>query len=159
MTDRLTEIAVQLDALDAADFDDLNAGADGMRRLYAITDELAGRTDPEAWAPPLFHLLERLDTADLGSPGPVVHLLERSAGPGYHGLLADSVRRKPTPLTVWMVNRVLNAGPADPGTWLELLAGVERVPGASPETAAEARQFLAYQRSLRAGGPYPDAAD
>jgi hypothetical protein len=147
LTDRLTEIAAQLDALDAADFDDMNAEADGPERLYAITDELAGRPDPQAWAPLLFRLLERLDTADLGSPGPVVHLLERSAGPALHPLLAESVRRKPTPLTVWMVNRVLNAGPADAGAWLELLAGVEQAPGASPEAAAEARQFLAYQRS------------
>jgi hypothetical protein len=147
VTDRLTEIAVQLDALDAADFDDLNAGADGMQRLYAITGELAGRPDPQAWAPPLFRLLERLDTADLGSPGPVVHLLERSAGPVYHRLLVESVGRKPTPLTVWMVNRVLNASPADPGAWLDLLAGVERTPGVSPEAAAQAHQFLAYQRS------------
>jgi hypothetical protein len=147
VTDRLTEIAAQLDALDAADFDDMNADADGVERLYPITDELAERTDPQAWAPLLFRLLERLDTADLGSPGPVVHLLERSAGPVYHPLLAESVRRKPTPLTVWMVNRVLNARPADAGSWLDLLAGVERTPGVSPEAAAEARQFLAYQRS------------
>lgn len=147
MTDRLTEIAAQLDALTAADFDDMNADADGLERLYAITDELAGHPDPPAWAPLLLRLLERLDTADLGSPGPVVHLLEGSAGPAYHPLLAESVRRKPTPLTVWMVNRVLNAGPADAGTWLELLAGVERTPEVSQEAAAEARQFLAYQRS------------
>ena len=66
VTDRLTEIAVQLAALDAADFDDLNADAAGMERLYAITGEPA---------------------------------------------------------------------------------------------AAEARQFLAYQRSLGAGAPYPEAAD
>jgi hypothetical protein len=147
VTERLTEIAVQLEALDAVDFDDMNAGADGMERLYAITDELAARTNPPAWVPLLFQLLERLDTADLGSPGPVVHLLERSAGPVYHRLLGESVRRKPVPLTVWMVNRVLNAGPADAAAWLDLLAGVERTPGVSPEAAAEARQFLAYQRS------------
>jgi hypothetical protein len=149
VTDRLTEIAAQLDALTAADFDDMNVDADGMDRLYAITDELSGRTDPQAWAPLLFRLLERLDTVDLGSPGPVVHTLERVPAPVLHPLLAESVRRKPAPLTVWMVNRVLNTGPPDASDWLALLAGVERAPAASPEALADARQFLAYQQRSR----------
>jgi hypothetical protein len=62
-------------------------------------------------------------------------------------MLAESVRRKPTPLTVWMVNRVLNANPQDADFWIDLLAGIERAPGVSAEAAAEARQFLTYQRS------------
>jgi hypothetical protein len=145
--DRLTEIAAQLDDLGPADFDDMNPSADGPERLQAVSDELAQRDDPQNWAPLLFALLERLDTVDLGSPGPVVHTLERWAGPEYRAMLAESVRRKPTPLTVWMVNRVLNANPQDADFWIDLLAGIERAPGVSAEAAAEARQFLTYQRS------------
>ncbi|MEN3308589.1 MAG: hypothetical protein V7603_4791 [Micromonosporaceae bacterium] len=144
--DRLTELAAQLDSLHAADFDDMNPTADGPERLQAVCDELAERDDPERWAPLLFSLLERLDSVDLGSPGPAVHTLEGRAWPGYRNLLAESVRRKPTPLTLWMVNRVLNASPPDAADWLALLAHAAEAPGVSAEAAAEARQFLGYQR-------------
>jgi hypothetical protein len=39
----------------------------------------------------------------------------------YEALLAESVRRKPSPLTVWMVNRILNARSPDADAWLTLL--------------------------------------
>ena len=44
--------------------------------------------------------------ADLGSPGPLVHTLE--ALKGYEAELIRSVRRSPSRLSVWMVNRILN---------------------------------------------------
>jgi hypothetical protein len=134
------------DALGPADFDDMNEDADGMDRLYALCDELADRDDPENWMPLLFALMERLDEVDLGSPGPIVHTLERT-GTAYRRLLAESVRRKPAPLTIWMVNRVLNANPPDSHYWIQILETVDRTSGASREAVSEARKFLAYQRS------------
>jgi hypothetical protein len=146
----LTEIREELDALGPDDFDDMNEAATGPDRLHQITDELVARDDPESWMPLLFALMERLDGVDLGSPGPIVHALERT-GVGYHPLLAESVRRKPTPLTIWMVNRVLNGKPSNRDYWIQILEGVQRNPVASSEAREESREFLAYQRSGDAG--------
>jgi hypothetical protein len=144
--DRVAEIGRALEELGPRDFDDANENADGVDRLYLMCDELSHRDDPERWMPLLFAFMERLGDVDLGSPGPIVHTLEQT-GVVYRPLLAESVRRAPTPLTVWMVNRVLNDNPSDSGAWLNLLDGIERTPGASLESVEEARKFLAFQRS------------
>jgi len=144
--DRLAEISQALDELGPRDFDDANENADGMDRVYLVCDELAQRDDPERWMPLLFSFMERLGDVDLGSPGPIVHVLEH-AGVAYRPFLAESVRRAPTPLTTWMVNRVLNGNPDDFDFWMQLLDAIERNPGASQETVDDARKFLAYQRS------------
>jgi hypothetical protein len=147
MSRSLTEIAADLRALTLPDFDPMNVDAAGGDRLWAICAEVGERDDPERWAPLLYSLMERLDEADLGSPGPVVHTLE--AWRGYRPLLAESLRRKPAPLTVWMANRVLNADPPDAARWLDLLAGAANHPAASVQARTDARGFLAYQAGRR----------
>jgi hypothetical protein len=147
MSRSLTEIAADLEALTLLDFDSMNVNADGDDRLQEICAELVERDDPERWAPLLYSLMERLDKADLGSPGPIVHTLE--AWSGYSPLLAESLRRRPTPLTVWMANRLLNSDPPDAPEWLELLRMVADHPAASAEARADARDFLEHQATRR----------
>ena len=92
----------------------------------------------------MFRTMERLDGVDLGTPGSLVHTLETWPG-GYEQLLAQSVRRKPTPLSVWMVNRILNVSPPDAESWMALLGSVLDNPAASDETKADAKGFIEYQ--------------
>lgn len=143
MSRSLPEIAADLEALTPPDFDPMNVTADGPDRLQAICAELFERDDPECWAPLLYSLMERLDDADLGSPGPIVHTLEAWAG--YPSGLAESLRRKPTPLTVWMTNRLLNTEPSDTPDWLALLRLATHHSAASTEARADAQSFLAHQ--------------
>lgn len=56
----------------------------------------------------LFTILENNPDVDYGMPGPVVHFMEMFYKKGYEELLLESVRRKPTNHTVWMVNRIMN---------------------------------------------------
>ena len=143
MSRSLAEIAAELDSLTLSDFDPMNVDANGDDRLHALCTELAGRDDPQRWAPLLYSLMERLDEADLGSPGPLVHSLE--AWSGYRPLLAESLRRKPSRLTVWMANRALNGDPPDTAQWLEVLRRATEHPAASAQARADARRFLEYQ--------------
>jgi hypothetical protein len=92
----------------------------------------------------MFDLIERLDDVDLGSPGPLVHALE-STGTAYERSLEASLRRKPAPLSVWMVNRILNTDRADRRSWLDLLAMAAAHPLASKATRADVQDFLAFQ--------------
>jgi hypothetical protein len=64
--------------------------------------------------------MERLSDSDLESPGSLVHTMENYVG-AYEDLLADSVSRKPTTLTVWMVNRILNGATKERDKWMEIL--------------------------------------
>ena len=92
----------------------------------------------------MFELMERLDGVDLGSPGPLVHALE-STGAAYEPGLEASVRRKPSPLSVWMVNRILNTDRPDRRHWFDLLTLALAHPLASEATQTDARNFLAQQ--------------
>ena len=147
MSRSLNEIAAELRALTPADFDLHNVEANGDERLAALCAELAEQDDPQQWAPLLYSLMERLDEADLGSPGPIVHTLE--ARSGYHSALAESLRRKPAPLTVWMANRVLNLDPPDAAAWLGLLHQAAKHPAASAQAQSDAHHFLEYQATRR----------
>jgi hypothetical protein len=156
MTRSLDEIVAGFDALTAHDFDYANAHAKGWERLENLCDEMCAVNNPAVCAPVLFRTMERLDGVELGAPGPLVHTLEGWRG-GYEALLAESVRRKPVPLTVWMVNRILNAHPPDAESWLGLLRGVADDPSASAETKAQAAGFIEHQagRTRRCTGPGP----
>lgn len=92
-------------------------------------------------------LIERSPGADLGTPGPLVHELEKI--PGYQDLLIESLQRQPQELTVWMVNRILNA--EVPGTtrekWLSILTAARNNANASENTKDEVR-FISSIRQL-----------
>lgn len=143
----LADIAAELGTLTAADFDPWREHADGWERLAAIRDELEQnyRHDVAAISRLLLAFVERLDGADIGSPRPVVHLLERL--PGYEQYLRESLTRRPAQLTVWMANRILNDPAADRSVWLDLLSSAANDESLRRETQEDARSFLSYQQT------------
>ncbi len=56
----------------------------------------------------LFSILESNPDEDFGMPGQIVHFLESFYKNGYEEKLLESLQRKPTSHTVWMLNRVIN---------------------------------------------------
>jgi hypothetical protein len=62
---------------------------------------------PNEIFPHAFRFFEDHAGADLGTPGPLVYFVERFY-PQYLDELCESVMRKPTTYTIWMVNRILN---------------------------------------------------
>jgi hypothetical protein len=140
----LDEIAADFESLMPSAFDYDNAGADGWERLKALCDELLNIRDVEQCPPIMCRTMERLDECELGTPGPLVHTLEAMAG--YERFLGASVQRKPTPLTVWMINRILNVDRDDREMWLGLLQQAADHPKASMATKLEAKGFIEYQK-------------
>jgi hypothetical protein len=76
--------------------------------LDALMDDLSAKSDFEKAVNPIFHLIEKYPGADFGHPGPLVHALEAKTGL-YEDSLQKSLNRKPTRLTAWMLNRIINA--------------------------------------------------
>jgi hypothetical protein len=142
MLRRASEIIVDLESLAVTDFDN---GRDGWERLEELCQEAQALNDPHAFAPAMFRAMERLEGADLGSPGPIVHSLEDWRGT-FEPYLVESIRRRPTPVTTWMINRILNARPPDAASWIELLVSVADHPSASAGARASAQHFVEYQR-------------
>lgn len=57
----------------------------------------------------VLRFMETNSGIDFGMPGALVHFVERFYKHGYEELLLDSLERKPTTLTTWMLNRIINA--------------------------------------------------
>ena len=138
------EIIAGLRALKPEDFDDNNEQADGLERLYHLTDSLLQLPNPKRATSELFAVIERLPNSDLGSPGPLVHTLEKL---DYVDELIASISRQPTELTVWMVNRALNAQRPNQGrnTLLSSLEQAIEHPNADDSTRQLAKEFLDFQ--------------
>ena len=74
--------------------------------IFQIEKENSGISAVE----PLLMFMERHPLSDFGVPGAIVHYVERFYKKGYEDLLLDSIIRRPTLHTVWMINRIKNAG-------------------------------------------------
>jgi len=139
------EIIAGFQSLKAPDFDPMNINARGLERLKELTDALMGISERERAIPELFGVMERLPDAHLGSPGPLVHTLE--ALKGYENELIRSVRRSPSLLSVWMVNRILNTDlPSDlRQSYMAVLDEAAARPDVSKAVREDARDFVELQ--------------
>ena len=136
-----------VDAINAVDPND----PDLETKLRAAADSVATEPDITPLFRYVFSLFERYPQADFGTPGPLVHLLERRF-PAYEGDLLASVSRKPTSHTVWMLNRILNAKIPEErrARLLAALEASETHPQADSLCRTEAKRF--YERQLEKTG-------
>ncbi len=87
--------------IDSDDFEEVQE-----KCLLQIEEEDLGISVVE----PLLRFMERHPLSDFGMPGAIVHYMEQFYKKGYEDLLTASVVRRPTLHTVWMINRIKNAG-------------------------------------------------
>ena len=90
---------------------------------------------------PLLRMMERHPLTDFGSPGPIVHFVERFYKKGYEEELLLSLKRMPTLHTVWMLNRLIN-GTDQAEVYLELLKEISENASYNKEIREEALHFL-----------------
>ena len=90
---------------------------------------------------PLLRLMERHPLTDFGSPGPIVHFVERFYKKGYEEELLLSLKRMPTLHTVWMLNRLIN-GTDQAEVYLDLLKEISENASYNKEIREEALHFL-----------------
>lgn len=115
-----------------------------MRRLAELVDRGCPALDPPRYRQAVFALLERAPDAEFGTPGALIHPIEREGG--FEADLEASLARQPTFLTVSMVNRLLNLGPTDRPRWEAALERVETHSRAPDWVQKAARRYLEYQR-------------
>ncbi len=94
---------------------------------------------------PILRFIEEHPSIEFGMPGAIVHFMERFYGKGYDERLIESVERKPTTHTVWMLNRVINGtkSPEMKRMLVEVMRHAVLNPASDPGTSQLASRFLA----------------
>jgi len=85
-----------------------NVEDDFISHCYNAVEDIEVTAVPFLAIEPLLLLMERNPDIDYGMPGPIVHFVEKFYGNGYEERLVESIKRKPTKHTLWMLNRVIN---------------------------------------------------
>ena len=78
-----------------------------VARLDEIVDPLVDTEQIKAATPAILLVFERFPHTLLGSPGPLVHCIERTSIETYLPMLLGSFKRQPNRMTLWMIDRCL----------------------------------------------------
>ena len=73
-----------------------------------VVEEFKKFDNPFVFVEPVIRLMEENPEIDFGIPGYLVHFVEQYYKKGYEELLIDSLERRPTFHTVWMLQRIIN---------------------------------------------------
>ena len=96
---------------------------------------------------PILQLFENYPDIDYGMPGPLVHFLESFYKNGYENKLIESIKRKPTLHTLWMLNRIINSvNEEEKLNYISILKSVAESPKVDASVQAEARHYLDLQQ-------------
>ena len=94
----------------------------------------------------ILHFMEENPKIDYGMPGPLVHFMEKKYKKGYEKLLLESIKRKPTEHTVWMLNRILNdVNLEDRNVYMDVLKAIVKDSKYDEDLRSLAKEFLEYQ--------------
>jgi hypothetical protein len=93
---------------------------------------------------PILRFMEKNPSIDFGMPGSLTHIVERFYGNGYERMLLESISRKPTQQTIWMLNRVINGtkAPAEKQRLVAAMAQAKLNPQADPDALSQINRFL-----------------
>jgi hypothetical protein len=99
---------------------------------------------------PVLKFMEAHPEWDYGLPGPFVHFVERFYRQGYEQALVESIGRRPTPHTVWMLNRVINGEKDFVGkmNYLNVLLAAKENKSIDSVTFDLVNEFLAAQEQV-----------
>ena len=94
---------------------------------------------------PLLELLERNPLVNFGSPGAIVHYLEKLGG--YKEQLVKSIKKTPTLHTIWMLNRCINAHDEKEREYMDLLRSILSRNDVDNSIKECAKEFIEFQES------------
>lgn len=118
--------------------------SDFIGELASITKDLRESQADLGSVEPILRFMEENPGLDFGSPGPLVHFVEKFYGAGYEAELLASLKRHPTPHTVWMLNRIINGTKSAVirRALAQALKAAGEHPQADDETKAQVSSFM-----------------
>ena len=122
-----------------------NIKKEDFEAIYEILN-LIKEEDSMLYIEWILHFMEENPKIDYGMPGPLVHFMEKKYKKGYEKLLLESIKRKPTEHTVWMLNRILNdVNLEDRNVYMDVLKAIVKDSKYDEELRSLAKEFLEYQ--------------
>jgi len=98
---------------------------------------------------PVLRFMEDHPAIDFGSPGPLVHFIEKVASAGkeedarYARELSESIQRKPVPHTAWLLHRLINVVEGlEKEMYTSMLRNASRNPKSDPQTIQAIDELL-----------------
>ena len=88
-----------------------------------IVDAMETYPQPFDLVAPVLDFISKHPEVDFGSPGELVHFVERFYHYGYEELLMESVLKRPTMHNIWMLHRCYNANDPDLVRQIQALVG------------------------------------
>lgn len=110
--------------------------------LNSLAEEIRDHPDGLHLVPSVLALYERFPDADFGVPGGLASAVETFYGEDYVSMVAGSIERKPTELTLFLAERVLNARDSLGLRMRQALLAAVNSPEASAELRNEALAIL-----------------
>ena len=119
-------------------------GSDFPSEAASITKTLIKENADLQSVAVILKFMENHAAIDFGTPGPLIHFVEKFYGAGYETELLASIARKPTSHTVWMLNRIINGArqPAERAKLIDVLRQIENHPLADMPAKRQANHFL-----------------
>ena len=106
-----------------------------------IIDAMLEYPDPFQFVKPILEIISQNPSVDFGSPGELVHFVEKFYKKGYEEELIASLKRMPSLHTIWMLNRLIN-GTDNPENYLSLMKEISQSETYSKEIRDQALYFL-----------------
>ena len=117
-------------------------------RTEEVLKMIINQDDSLEYVDSILKFMEENPDIDYGMPGPVVHYMERFFLKGYEESLYESICRKPTIHTLWMLNRLLNsANLVNREKYISILNKIANSQDQSEIVRNEAIDYLNYQNS------------
>lgn len=114
-------------------------------KLYDLVELIENQKDISGAYDSIFNFMESYPVSDIGSPGPLVHLLEEHF-PSYVPKLIVSLKRTPSLTTVFMLHRILNSGVSEQerNQYIDLLRKVSDCDKCDILVRNEAKEYIGY---------------
>jgi len=92
----------------STDLDGIATSEDFAGHSAELVDRWANQGAGVEAVEPILRFMEQHPAIEFGTPGALVHFVERFHGRGYESLLVESLLRRPTGHTAWMLNGIVN---------------------------------------------------
>lgn len=119
---------------------------------YDIVDKMKAEKIEKESVEPILQLMEKYPLVEFGTPGALTHFIESFAKEDfewYENLIVQSVKRKPTVHTVWLLNRVINVSTEEvKEEYIQIMKDVYNNENIHKEIKAVSKNFLENQEEL-----------
>ena len=130
-----------------ADLRSFHGGSDQTFFFDRIAEEIENHPAALQLINEILQLFERFPDYDFGTPGPLAHAIERFYRQGYEQELQRSLRRKPTCLTIWLANRIINLRDDNASILIDLLQELANR-NDLPDSVRKSAQYFASRQAL-----------